>query len=147
MTDMSNLVEMGNVVILDDEASARAITEAQMQLTARRFGIGGQGGPLPATPVTEVGGPRRQIAPPAMPSPAPVVASSPAAPGPAASPNQHLLLTPSSKPGQLRVVHMHGPHKVASWALAEDAAQTVMGILGSFGISITDLRESEEEPA
>jgi hypothetical protein len=150
MTDPNNVMaELGNVVVLDDDASARAITEAAMRQTARRYGIGGD----QSGPITEVGGARAQVLPlppPSPPAPYRLTDQPPAplyAPPPPAVQSDHLLLTPSKKPGQLRVVRMQGSHKLDSWTIAEDAAHTIASILSAFGVTLTDLRESEDSPS
>lgn len=130
---------MTETILIFDEAEARVATEQQMRLTARRYGLGGQGD----GPTTEVGGPRPLPPQPPQRFELSDVPDLPPQPAWTAAVTDHLLLTPTSRAGQLRLVRMHGPQKLASWTVAEEAATTVAAILAAFGISLTDLREEE----
>jgi hypothetical protein len=129
------------VIILDEEESRRA-TEQQMAETAWRFGVGGN-----RDAITQPGGPLLSpLLPPQSPMQSP---GYPLNPTPAALPVQvapeHLLMTPSARPGRVRLVRMQGSIKLGNWTVDAVAAATVASILQAFGVTLTDLREGEDD--
>jgi hypothetical protein len=127
--------EQGTVLIFDEEES-RAATAQAMAATARSYGFGGQELPpqvIAMTPPQTVYAPQEFL--PSQLQPTVILPS----------PSGHLLITPSTRQGMVRLVRMQGPTKLESWTLHQDAAMIVISMLTAFGITWSDLRESEEE--
>lgn len=134
---------MTETVIIGNEEEARIATERQMAETARRWTRYDNGSDFPPDQVATIMSPPIGNGFPLVHQ-QPYITQQTGMPQ-VLAPAEHLILTPSERPGRVRLVRMQGANKLGSWTVEAVAATTVASILQAFGITLTDLRESEEE--